>query len=99
MTKWADFVITEVKYNSDHTHIDEVKVYEYVKDDTKLGNQQTQNRDLVIQSIRNSSTYVTATTKDKNKPKTFNKGADVEVIPIDDKEYIKTENNNTAKII
>lgn len=28
MEKWADYLISEVRYNSQHTHIDQVKIHE-----------------------------------------------------------------------
>ena len=92
MTKWADYVITEVKFNSKHTHIDKVRAYDDKGD--SLGSLQEYTRQNVVRAIDDGTTFVTAF---KNNAGKWNKGEDVFVIEIGGTDYIKTKRDNTAK--
>jgi hypothetical protein len=57
--KWADFVITAVRFNSAGTHIEEVRTWEHTG--TELTNQTTRSRHTVVTQIEDGYTYCTAT--------------------------------------
>jgi hypothetical protein len=92
MAKWADYVITEVKFNEKHTHIDKVRAREDNGD--TLGSPQEYARQDVVKAINNGSTYVTAFKSNDGK---WTKGEDVFVIKINGTDYIKTKRDDTAK--
>jgi Protein of unknown function (DUF3892) len=92
MAKWADYVITEVRFNAKHTHIDKVRAR---KDNGEtLESAQEYARQEVVKAINNGTTFVTAF---KNNVGKWNKGEDVFVIEINGADYIKTKRDNTAK--
>ncbi len=96
IAKWADYAITEVKFNNDRTHINYVKRY---KD---MGNNfddlQTKTRQNIIYDIHDGVTYITAfKKKDKDGKYQGTKGSPVKVIEIDGAKYIKTESNNSKR--
>jgi hypothetical protein len=90
--KWADFVITAVRFNSAGTHIEEVQTYEHA--DTALINQTTKNRHTVVTQIESGYTYCTATKGSDGK---WYKGAEVSVVTIDDEKFIKTKADTSKK--
>ena len=92
MAKWADYVITEVKFNEKHTHIDKVKARE--DNGETLGSAQEHARQNVVKAINNGTTFVTAFRSNDGK---WQKGEDVFVIRISGADYIKTKRDNTAK--
>jgi hypothetical protein len=92
MAKWADYVITEVRFNAKHTHIDKVRARE--DNGESLGSAQEYARQDVVKAINNGTTYVTAFKSNDGK---WQKGEDVFVIKIDGTAYIKTKKDDTAK--
>ena len=88
MDKWADYLISAVKYNDKHTHIDQVKAHE----DTggSVGEAKIYSRQSVIDAIDNGTTF---TTIFKNKEGKWTKGQKVFVIIINRNKYIKTVEN------
>ncbi len=90
MAKWADYVITAVRYASDPKHIDSVQV----RPDTggSIGSASTRTRAKVIEEIDAGTTFVTAYEKDGK----WSKGEDVRVITVDGKKYIRTDANSKA---
>lgn len=88
MAKWADYLISAVRYNSDHTHIDEVKVHED-KDD-KVGEAKVYLRQTVVDAINSGTTFVTIYKGAKGK---WNKGQEVFVIKVNGVSYLKTVDN------
>jgi Protein of unknown function (DUF3892) len=92
MAKWADYVITEVRFNERHTHIDKVRAHE--DNGETLGSAREQARLDVVKAINNGTTFVTAFRSNDAK---WQKGEDVFVIGINGADYIKTKRDNTAK--
>lgn len=90
MAKWADFVITRVKYNRDHTQIIEVEVRtdtgESISSDTRR-----MARPEVVSAILRGTTFVTAYYRDSK----WHKGEDVRVVTIHGARFIRTDNNST----
>lgn len=89
MTKWADYCIFQVRFNSAHTHIDKVKVYP--DNGESLGTPCEFLRGDVISSIGNKVTFVTIF---KNSSGEWDKGQPVYVVDIEGKKYIKTVDND-----
>ena len=59
MSKWADYGISAVKYNAEHTHI--VKVKARRDNGDTIGSPSEQTRQNVIAAIKKGTTYVTIT--------------------------------------
>ena len=93
MAKWADYAITAVRYDSNHTFI----TYCHVRADNGDALQsipEVLSRQTVIQNIKRSTTYVTAVLDANNK---WQKGAEVGVININGIDYLRTDKNRTPK--
>lgn len=93
MTKWADFLISGVRFNAEETHIDEVEVHrdlgETIEDATA-----TVHRLTVVKNIENKITYITIS-KSKTDPKSWVKGQEVGVFPYDGNKYLRTYKDGT----
>lgn len=88
MSKWADYLISAVKYDHDHKHIDKVKVHEDKGD--SVGEPKIDTRMEVVSVINKGFTFVTIY---KNDQGSWNKGQKVFVVTINNKKYIKTVDN------
>ncbi len=84
--KWADYAITEVRFNAADTHIDKVK--RRADDGDKLGEATEVSRASVVTSISSGTTYCTATKDSDGK---WQKGAAVKVVEIEGVKFIKTK--------
>jgi len=89
MTKWADYCISACRYNSEHTHIDKVKVHS--DDGESIGPSKEYSRQEVILSIKADNSFVTIF---KNSAGKWIKGQLVIIVKIKGKEYIKTVEND-----
>ncbi len=92
MAKWADYVITAVRYDSTHDRIIKVKVME--DNGETLHSPSEMTRQTVISNIDEGRMFVTA---QKNKEGKWNKGAKVIIVRINYVDYIKTVSNNSEK--
>ena len=90
MAKWANYVITAVRYNLEHTHIVSVKVRPDNGD--SLGAESVWNRNQVVSAIESGYSFVTAFWQDGK----WLKGADVHVIQVGWYKYIRTDRNLRA---
>lgn len=84
--KWADFLISTVRYDADHTHIDKVRVHKDLGDN--IGDAYEENRATVVSNLKNDKTYYTILKKEK-----WAKGAPVEILNVKGKEFIRTDKN------
>jgi hypothetical protein len=91
MEKWADYLISAVKYNDPKTHIIAVKAYQDLGD--KLGPEQHFSRQQVVQGIENRTTFMTIFNVDNK----WQKGQLVEIIVVNGEKFIKTLRDNTAR--
>ncbi|ODM73114.1 DUF3892 domain-containing protein [Bradyrhizobium elkanii] len=93
MAKWADYVITAVRFNDKHTHIDRVRAW---KDNGEsLETVQEFTRQTIVKAINDDGiTFVTAFKTTDGK---WRKGEDVFVIHIHNVAYIKTKRDNTTR--
>lgn len=93
MAKWADFIITAVKYNGDRTHISEVKRSRDTGE--SLNDEQIRTRGQIVNGIEKKGfTYVTAFKKSNGD---YTKGARVEIVTVNEKKYLRTDKNKTAR--
>jgi hypothetical protein len=91
MEKWADYLISAVKYNDPKTHIIAVKAYPDLGD--KLGTEEHLSRQQVVQGIKSGTTYMTIFKGNNG----WQKGQLVEVVVINRQEFIKTIKDNTER--
>ena len=89
MEKWADYGISKVEYNKEHTHIVKVFVHEDRGDEISSGEEWVRTK--VVSSIDNKKTFVTIL---KNKEGKWNRGEDVRIITVEGTKYIRTDQNS-----
>jgi len=89
--KWADYCISSVQYNLDHTHINKVKIRPDNGD--ALGAESEWARAEVVNSIQSGKTFVTIVKNDNN----WKKGEDVRIVPVNGTKYIRTDANSKAE--
>jgi len=91
MDKWADYSISEVRYNTEHTHIEKAKVHEDKGD--KMGGAVEWTRSQIVVAIENGKSFVTIL---RNASNNWGKGEDLRIITINSTKYIRTDANSTA---
>lgn len=91
MSKWADYCISAVRYNPEHTHIVKVRVCQDLGE--QLGNSTEWMRSEVVTSIGQGKSFVTIY---KNADGKYNKGEDVRVVAVTAVKYIRTDANSKA---
>jgi len=88
LDKWADFLISAVKYNAGHDHIVKVKTHEDKIEN--VGNSFVESREEVVSKLKKDNKYCTIT-KGKDG---WKKGEMVQIFEVNNKEFIKTVKNN-----
>lgn len=91
MQKWADYLISAVRYNTEHTHIVQVLVHE--DGGTTVGAGVIRTRQEVIVAIKKGSSFCTIY---KGADGNWQKGQKVIIINVYGVEYIKTTDNGKA---
>lgn len=91
MAKWADYGISAVRYNTEHSHIDKVKVHEDTGE--TIGDAVEWARTKVVAQLEAGTTFVTILKKEGK----WTKGQDVHVVEVNGAKYIRTDKNKTAK--
>ena len=89
--KWADYGISEVRYNSKGTHIEQVKVHVDNGDTMEPANVWT--RENVISYLDKNYSFVTIIKKNNGN---WGFGAKVEIITVNGSKYIRTNRNKIA---
>jgi hypothetical protein len=92
VSKWADWVITAVRFNGAGTHIEEVRAYEHTG--SQLINQTTKRRLAVVSELKAGTSYCTAT---QGRDGRYYFGASVAVVRIDGEDFIKTRPDGTKR--
>lgn len=87
MDKWADYGISAVKYNSEHTHIERVRIHPDKGD--KIGESTEHSREAIIDAIKQGTTFVTIVKGSDG----WRKGQPVYIIKVGGTEFIKTVDN------
>jgi hypothetical protein len=88
--KWADYIITAVRFNSTGTHIEAVQIRADNGDTTGPASEAT--RAQIVASLEAGTTFCTAT---KGSDGNWHKGATVKVVVIDNQKYIRTKADGT----
>lgn len=88
--KWADFLISKAGYSADHTNI--IKVATHIDNGDSVGSPVEENRQTVVSNIKNGKTYCSIL---KNKDGKWEKGAQVEILNVRGREFIRTDKNMT----
>jgi hypothetical protein len=91
MTKWADYGISAVRFNSAGTHIDLVRAH--VDNGSTIEASSDYARATIVTALNNGTTFVTMT---RNAAGDWIKGASVFVIRIGTVDYIKSVADNRA---
>ncbi len=89
--KWADYCVSEVRYNTEHSHIVKVKVH--VDNGETIGSASESQRSEVVNAIQNGNTFVTITRGTDGK---WKKGEDVRTVTVNGTKYIRTDANSKA---
>lgn len=91
-TKWADYLISAVRYNASGTHIDAVRVH--ADNGSSVGPGSTMTRSRVVTLLQTGSTFCTIF---KSADDQWRRGADVRVVDIDGEKFIKTQPDRTKQ--
>lgn len=89
--KWADYLISKVKYDAKHNYITDLYIHKDAGD--KVGSGEVYSRQAVISAILKGTTFNTIY-KENNK---WTNGAKVEVVKIDGINYLRTDTNDVKK--
>lgn len=92
MAKWADYLISAVKYNDAKTAIVAVKVHQDLGDKISIATEHS-SRQKVIQDIENGKRYMTITKSESG----YQNGQKVEIVLIDGQKFIKTLKDNIQR--
>lgn len=90
MSKWADYLISAVRYmdSSKKDKIDKVKVYRDNGD--KIDYDNIWDRSEVVSKLENNYTFYTIY---KTKDNKWKKGSEVKIFVLDGEKYIRTDGN------
>ena len=88
MTKWADFLISEVRYSPDHKQILELKQHKDL--DGSVGEAEIVTRDKVASNIKRGISYMTI---HNGTSSTWKKGEKIRTFVIDGEFFIRTDKN------
>jgi hypothetical protein len=90
--KWADYLISAVRYNTAETHIDEVRVHEDKGE--VVGPASTEKRSTAVNHLEAGCTFATITESADDKWKL---GAKVRIVTVSGTKYIRTDADATAE--
>jgi hypothetical protein len=88
MVKWAQYLISEVRYSADHRRILQVKQHEDL--DGEISEGIIVDRDVVVSNLKKGKTYITIY---NGSSKTWKKGEKVRGFSVDGEYYIRTDKN------
>jgi len=92
MAKWADLLISAVRYSADETHIETVRVRKDLGE--SVGTAKECSRSDVVKNIKSGLTYLTILKSEKGK---WRKGQEVHTIKVGNEEFVRTDKNSVAK--
>jgi hypothetical protein len=90
MAKWADYGISAVQYNREHTHI--VKVRLQPDNGDSMGAVTEWSRSQVVTSLEAGRSFVTILQNGGQ----WKRGEDVRTVTINGSKYIRTDSNSRA---
>lgn len=91
MAKWADYCLSAVRYNTEHTHIVKVRCYPDLGEN--LGDLREWTRSEVVTAIERGSSFITIY---KNLEEKWSKGEEVRPITVNGTKYLRTDANSRA---
>jgi len=91
MAKWADYLISAVRYNTEKTHIVKVKVHKDMGE--SVGSAEEFTRGQVADKIEKGYSFVTIYRQNEK----WVKGEEVHTVTVDGEEFIRTDRNNIKK--
>jgi hypothetical protein len=91
LAKWADYLISAVRYDGDNSHI--IKVKTHVDTGDGVDKPFEEKRETVISKLKNGKEYCTIIKKDGN----WKRGQMVHIVQVKGNEYIRTDKNETDK--
>ena len=91
-TKWADYLISAVRYNASGSHIDKVRAHPDNGDSIGSGSDMARSR--VVTLLESGWTFCTILKSADGK---WRRGADIRVVIIEGEKFIKTEPDRTKK--
>jgi len=91
MAKWADYLISAVRYSSDHRLITEMKQIEDTED--SVGKESVVDKSIVAENIKKRKTYMTIISEGSN----WKKGSKVKIFNVDGGYYIRADNNKVSR--
>jgi hypothetical protein len=89
-TKWADYIITAVRFNLAGTHIQAVQIR--ADEGDKAGSPSETTRAQVVTWLESGYTFCTATIGGNGN---WQKGAPVKIVVIDNQKFIRTKADGT----
>lgn len=92
MAKWADYLISAVRFNAAETHIDKVRTH--TDNDDKIGPAVDIDRSTVVGRIESGYTFETIY---KGSNGNWQRGKQVKIVVINGVKYIKTYADNTTR--
>ncbi len=92
MAKWADYLISAVRYNKDNTHI--IMVKQRIDKGDKISPPDEVSRLTVVTNLKNNYSYMTIY---KNNNDKWKMGEEVKIIKVGNSEFITTDPNETKK--
>lgn len=90
MSKWADYCISAVRYDSEGKHIDRVRVHTDTGD--AIADPTEWLRSSVVSTIENGHTFITIFKNDGK----WSKGASVGIINVNGKKYLRTDRDSKS---
>ncbi len=92
MAKWADYLISAVRFNAAETHIDKVRTH--ADNDSSIGSAVDIERSTVVSRIEAGNTFETIYKDTDGK---WKRGKRVKIVVINGVKYIKTYADNTTR--
>ncbi len=91
MAKWADYYISAVHYDNEHSHIETVRVHSDIGG--LIGGFAVWSREAVVSNIQVGYSFITIR---KGPDNTWLRGEDVRIVRINGIDYLRTDNNSTT---
>ncbi len=91
MAKWADYLISAVRYSPDHRLITEMKQIEDTED--SVGKESVVDKSIVADNIKKRKTYMSIISAVSN----WKKGSKVKIFNVDGDYYIRADNNKVSR--
>lgn len=89
MAKWADYLISAVRYNNEKTHI--IMVKQHIDKGDKFSSADEVSRLTVVTNLKNDNSYMTIYKDNDN----WKMGEEVRIIQVGNSEFITTDPNET----